>query len=244
MSEPGHLLAVVAVSRATAMREKRAVALARAARRLALLFSGSGEDGDRDLIWDACGEHSARWPDLVRRGRVTQAPHDRRSRCTSTLQEMPWLSVRPRPADLLVGLAATTALYGAAPATAYGAAVKCRIGYFAPGLDDGQFPTIHRLRAVNLPRRTDDYAPRCLVAESVAALIKDGVARAANRHGDDFRFNKHAPKRVTPMGARWHGGKYRVRYRVLACDCDPYVMVTATRGTKRIRFLIGSQRRR
>jgi hypothetical protein len=126
------------------------------------------------------------------------------------------------------------------PAPAEARTVKCRIGYFSPGLDDARFPTIHKLRAVDLPRLTDGYAPRCLVAESVAGLVKDRVARAARRQGVDFRFDQHAPKRVTPMGARWSGGSYRVRYRLLKCDCDPYVQVTATRGHKRVRFQIGT----
>ena len=104
---------------------------------------------------------------------------------------------------------------------------------------NGRFPTIHRLRAVRLPRLTDGYAPRCLVAEAVAGLAKDRVGRAARRHGVDFRVDKR-PKRVKPMGARWSGGAYRVKYRLLACDCDPYVQVTAVRGRKRIRFQIGT----
>ena len=125
-----------------------------------------------------------------------------------------------------------------APA-AEAATKKCKIGYYAPGLGDSRFPTIHKLRAINLPRRTNGYAPRCLVAESVAALVKDRVASAARRQGADFSFERHAPKRVRPMGARWSGGTYRVRYRLLTCDCDPYVAVTARRGSKRIKFLIG-----
>src|SRR5687767_4790305 len=73
-----------------------------------------------------------------------------------------------------------------APSTAEARSTSCRTGYFWPGLDDERFPTIHRLRAIDLPRRTDRYAPRCLVAESVAGLVKDGIARAARRKGVDF----------------------------------------------------------
>jgi hypothetical protein len=131
-------------------------------------------------------------------------------------------------------------LLAAAPPAAEARTVKCRIGYYWPGLDDARFPTIHGLRAIDLPRRTDGYAPRCLVAESVAGLVKDGIARAAREHGDDFDFDRDAPKKVRPMGARWSGGTYRVRYRLLRCDCDPYVQVTATRGARRIRFQIGT----
>lgn len=136
----------------------------------------------------------------------------------------------------------TSVLFGSAlaPSHADAATVKCRIGYYAPGLDDAQFPTIHKLRAFRLPRLTDGYAPRCLVAESIASLVKDRVARAARKQGDNFRFDRDAPKRVKPMGARWFGGFYRVSYRVLKCDCDPYVQVTAKRGEKRVRFQIGT----
>lgn len=141
----------------------------------------------------------------------------------------------------VLAVSATVAVaWTVSAATAEARTVKCRIGYFSPGLDDSRFPTIHQLRAVDLPRRTDGYAPRCLVAESVAALVKDGVAKAARKQGYDFRFDRHAPRTVTPMGARWYGGRYRIAYRLLRCDCDPYVQVTATRGTKRIRFKIGT----
>jgi hypothetical protein len=133
-----------------------------------------------------------------------------------------------------------TILSTLAPSVAEARTVKCRIGYYSPGLDDARFPTIHKLRAENLPRLTDGYAPRCLVAESVAGLVKDRVERAARREGVNFRFDQHAPKRATPMGARWSGGVYRVKYRLLKCDCDPYVQVTATRGRKHIRFQIGT----
>jgi hypothetical protein len=143
-----------------------------------------------------------------------------------------------RASTLLLGVVISFSALGVS--TAHAGTAKCRIGYYSPGLDDNRFPTIHRLRAIDLPRRTDGYAPRCLVAEAVAGLVKDGVARAAKRHGSDFRFADHAPKKVRPMGARWTGGTYRVKYRVLQCDCDPYVQVTARRGGKRIRFKIGT----
>jgi hypothetical protein len=120
------------------------------------------------------------------------------------------------------------------PQAAEARSVNCEIGYYSPGLDDEQFPTIHRLRAIDLPRRTDGYAPRCLVAEAVAALVKDRVARAARRHGNHFSFAEHAPRRVKPAGARWSGGTYRVRYREREGD----VQVTATRGDRRVRFRI------
>ena len=140
--------------------------------------------------------------------------------------------------------ALTVLLLGACallPATAPAATVPCEPGTFSPGLDDEVFPTIHELRAIDLPALTHDYAPPCLVAETAAAQVKFGVARAVRRRGDDFSFAEHAPKRIRPMGARWTAGRYRVRYRVLRCDCDPYVAVTARRGAKRIKFKLGTR---
>ena len=131
----------------------------------------------------------------------------------------------------------------AAPTAASAAGtVTCPIGHYDSFLDDDDFPTISKLRATNLPRLTSDYAPRCLVAESVAGLVKLRTARAARKHGAGFRFDEHAPKRVWAMGARWSAGRFRVRYEVLRCDCDPYVKVTARRGKKRVRFLIGGEK--
>lgn len=141
----------------------------------------------------------------------------------------------------MVRTALALALLAAAlqPAAAEARTVPCPIGYYLPGLDDDRFPTVHRLRAIDLPRRTDGYAPRCLVAEAVASLVKDKVAGAARREGTSFSFAEDAPKQVRPQGARWSGGTYHVRYRLLECDCDPYVVVTASRGDRRVRFRLG-----
>jgi hypothetical protein len=139
--------------------------------------------------------------------------------------------------DARVVLIAALAVLAPAAPQAHAGTVTCRLGYYWPGLDDAAFPTVARLRAADLPRRTDHYAPRCLVAEAVAGLVKDKVARAAAKHGTAFRYDKHAPRRVTPMGARWYGGVYRVRYGPAGSS----VAVTATHGHRRVTFRLGGR---
>jgi hypothetical protein len=84
----------------------------------------------------------------------------------------------------LVAAFAALLVLTAAPA-AHASTVKCRTGYFAPGLDR-ESPRASRLRAIDLPRLTDGYAVRCLVAESVAADVQ------------------------LAFGARWNGGTWQV----------------------------------
>jgi hypothetical protein len=88
----------------------------------------------------------------------------------------------------------------AAPATAAADHVSCRVGYYSPGADTAT-PTVTNLRAHNLPRRTDGYAPRCLVAEAIVGKIQ-------------FRFGRSGklPEKVWIYGARWNGGRWRCSY--------------------------------
>jgi hypothetical protein len=97
-------------------------------------------------------------------------------------------------AVLIVLLAAA-----AAPATARADTVSCDPGEYQ--LLHGENPTIASLKAHNLPRRTDGYAPRRLVAEAIAAEIQRTL-----QEGGEF------PRRVTVYGARWNGGTWRCRY--------------------------------
>src|SRR3978361_2247158 len=57
----------------------------------------------------------------------------------------------------------------AVPAKAHAATTRCS-GHRYGLISSHAFPAIRRLRAHGLPRRTDGYAPRCLVAEAVAGL--------------------------------------------------------------------------
>lgn len=97
-------------------------------------------------------------------------------------------------------LAGVAALAVAAPSSAQAATVKCKIGYYAPGADEGT-PTPAGLRAVGLPKKTDGYAPPCLVAEAAVQQIQLAF-------GDDGKL----PTRLTIFGARWSAGKWNCTY--------------------------------
>ena len=98
--------------------------------------------------------------------------------------------------------ASLIALFVAAVAAAPARAdhVTCRVGYYSPGADTDS-PTVRNLRAYNLPRRTDGYAPRCLVAEALVGKIQ-------------FRYGRSGtlPAKVWIYGARWNGGRWRCSY--------------------------------
>ena len=95
---------------------------------------------------------------------------------------------------------AVLVLAAAAPATATAGHVSCRVGYYSPGADAAS-PTVTSLRAHNLPRKTDGYAPRCLVAEAIVGKIQ-------------FRYEESGelPAKVWIYGARWNGGRWRCSY--------------------------------
>jgi hypothetical protein len=77
---------------------------------------------------------------------------------------------------------------------------RCRVGYYIPGADTAQ-PDITKLRAHDLPRRTDGYAPRCLVAEAIVGRIQDRFERTGS-----------LPATVRIGGAAWSGGRWDCTY--------------------------------
>ena len=93
------------------------------------------------------------------------------------------------------------------PAASAAKTVRCDIGHYAPGLDHGK-PKVSKLRAIDLPRRTDGYAPRCLVAESVASEVKRAIQDTGER-----------PAQVRAFGARWSGGRWNCAYDGAATTC-------------------------
>ena len=95
-------------------------------------------------------------------------------------------------------------LLGATPAAA--ATVTCTYGEYFPGSGNPD-PAVTDLKAHNLPRRTSGYAPRCLVAESVARFVQFDASEGTK------------PKKVKVMGARWYGGVYRCSYAGTAVTC-------------------------
>src|SRR5829696_8375431 len=96
---------------------------------------------------------------------------------------------------LLAAAAATAAV--AAPASAD--SVTCAPGEYL--LIHGENPRVADLRAHNLPRRTSGYAPRCLVAEAIAAEVQHAL-----------QDGQKAPRTVSVMGAQWSSGKWRCSY--------------------------------
>jgi hypothetical protein len=101
------------------------------------------------------------------------------------------------PRAIVTLLVAATALVAAAPASAD--TITCDPGEYL--LVRGENPTIEDLRAHNLPRKTQGYAPRCLVAEAIAAEIQG-----------QLQNGEKAPRTVSVMGAQWSSGKWRCRY--------------------------------
>ena len=125
-----------------------------------------------------------------------------------------------RPALLAATLAAVAAL--ALPASASADVVRCTVGHYAPTLAHGK-PEVSRLRAVNLPRRTDGYAPRCLVAEAVAAEVKRAIQDTGER-----------PAQVRAGGARWNGGRWNCAYEGARTVCRH-----AGTPSRRVKFRLG-----
>ena len=105
-----------------------------------------------------------------------------------------------------------------APTTAGAKAhvVRCN-GHTYSLIDPSAFPGIGKLRAIGLPRNTDGYAPRCLVAEAVAARVQA-----------KWRQGVKQPTTVRVGGARWDGGRWRVTATIRQpSGKTPYAAVTA-----------------
>jgi hypothetical protein len=114
-------------------------------------------------------------------------------------------------------LAITVALALVFPTSAGAHTIACKPGAFG-GVDRDAFPSVGFLRAINLPRRTDGYAPRCLVSDSIGGLIQVGYER-----------RRRLPARVHPGGARWDGGVWRLRYELRQGEYNPYEHAVATK---------------
>jgi hypothetical protein len=68
-------------------------------------------------------------------------------------------------------------------------------------IDRAAFPGIRNEQAFNLPHLTSDYAPRCLVADSIAGGIQLF-----------FAAHQRFPKRLAIHGGRWNAGTWRLSY--------------------------------
>lgn len=116
--------------------------------------------------------------------------------------------------------ASAVGVLGTAPAGA--ATVSCTYGTYFPGSEDSE-PVVTELRARNLPRRTSDYAPPCLLAETVAGIVQLEASEGMR------------PTRVKAMGARWYGGVYRCTYAGTAATCRK-----AGKPRRRVTFSLGA----
>jgi len=85
------------------------------------------------------------------------------------------------------------------------------------------FPAVYRVKAINLPRKTYGYAPRWLVAETIVGHIQGSM-------------EKGIPARVHPQGARWDGGTWRVRYRVVTTRDGAYGKFVVSKASQRLEF--------
>jgi hypothetical protein len=118
-------------------------------------------------------------------------------------------------------LVAASLLAAPTAANAKAHAVRCN-GHTYSLIDPNAFPGIGKLRAIDLPRKTDGYAPRCLVAEAVAAKVQAKWRRGITH-----------PTVVKVGGARWDGGRWRVSARLVTVHfgsgTSTYAAVTARR---------------
>jgi hypothetical protein len=107
---------------------------------------------------------------------------------------------------------------------------RCRLDRWL--VNRNAFPSISELRAINLPRFTARYAPRCLVANSLASDIQYFWSA---RH----RF----PRTARPYGARWRAPKFTIRYYVKPLKSEPgnsYMYAVAKAGRRQITMHLGS----
>jgi hypothetical protein len=123
-------------------------------------------------------------------------------------------------AGAVVGLAGVVPAGASATTT-----VKCTAGKYLLVDNKTSFPVVHRLRATGLPAKTDGYAPRCLVAEAVAAVVQQHDGRKGRWH---------------VYGARWDGGWWTISYKVIQTREGAYAKYTARNGAKTVTFDGGS----
>jgi hypothetical protein len=130
------------------------------------------------------------------------------------------MSVRARA--VVCGAVAVMATAAAAmPGAAAAKTVRCRIGKYSLVHND-EYTEVSQLRAIGLPAKTSDYAPPCLVAESIASWVQ-------YRHGRPKR-------RIHVYGARWDGGWWRLSHYTDDLAYDRWV---AKKGSQRVTFAYG-----
>lgn len=79
------------------------------------------------------------------------------------------MSATPHSASAVV--ACVAAAVAVLPMSAQAQTTSCESGAYGLSNHDAEtFPVVSRLKAIDLPAKTDGYAPRCLVADAVAGL--------------------------------------------------------------------------
>jgi hypothetical protein len=149
----------------------------------------------------------------------------------SGVATLPAVTDRPRralaPVTFLLALAGVCALATAPAAHAQPRPAKCKPGKYWLVQTDSDIQ-VEQLDVRGLPRKTSDYAPRCLVADALAGLLQS-----------DYERRGRLRTKVTVMGARWSAGTWTVRFkRYLDTQSVPYLSVTARRGRGRITMVI------
>jgi hypothetical protein len=95
-------------------------------------------------------------------------------------------------------------------------------------IDTHGSPSVANIVATGLPRLTDGYAPRCLVAEAVAADVQQF-----------HRLHHRYPKSLHTYGAQWDGGVWKFSYVTRKAGSERYQHATATQGARRITIDFG-----
>lgn len=123
-------------------------------------------------------------------------------------------------------------MLGAAASAAPASTVACKAGEFG-GVDTSEFPVFYKLRAHDLPHRTDGVASRCRVADAVAGEVQAGW--------DDKTST--FPGEVYPTGDDWDGGTWICVYHEKQGEYVPYMTAKCHLKGKRRRqvtFEMGS----
>jgi hypothetical protein len=139
-------------------------------------------------------------------------------------------------AGRFVGAAFSAAIAGLTPAAAWLGAellppaaqastgsVNCQHSPYSLSLNTGRgfFPWVTRLAAVNVPRLTEGYAPRCLVAASVAETVQQAGGQAGS---------------YSVYGARWSAGRWSVSFSMRQGPYGPVAEYSARHGYQLVTF--------
>jgi hypothetical protein len=115
------------------------------------------------------------------------------------------------------------AALGLAATDASAATVKCVAGAHG-GYDREMFPVVYRLRAINLPKKTDGKASPCAVADFVAGAIQGG-----------FADTEDLPTVISVLGPRWDAGEWICVYKEMQGEYVPYIVAKCHRSGKSFR---------